>query len=203
MCAQAAFPSASTLKQRLLQRIPRVRPILDIAQLVVTPELLTTSHWPKIEELLLSEFCGADAISLRQIRMALSKSRTEGDLRSTTQMMIDAITDPITDPTTGLEDSQIIPLLRLRELLNAGRKVRGDISELLWTIWSQAKNYEGQPIASLWRDRALAGGSRGAAADRDLDSVIQLFESARRFSERVAWRIATTLYRSTYSKNES
>jgi len=185
-CALNGIPLSIDSQAAALAENAAVRPILDIAQLVVTPELLTTSHWPKIEELLLSEFCGADAISLRQIRMALSKSRTEGDLRSTTQMMIDAITDPITDPTTGLEDSQIIPLLRLRELLNAGRKVRGDISELLWTIWSQAKNYEGQPIASLWRDRALAGGSRGAAADRDLDSVIQLFESARRFSERTA-----------------
>jgi ATP-dependent exoDNAse (exonuclease V) beta subunit len=54
----------------------------------------------------------------------------------------------------------------------------------LWAIWSNAKNYLGEPIPTLWRDRALAGGSRGAAADRDLDSIIQLFESARRFSER-------------------
>jgi len=179
-CALNGIPMSIDSQAAALAENPAVRPILDIAQLIVKPDLLSTSHWPKIEELLLSEFCGADAIQLRQIRLALSKARNEGDLRSTTQMMLDAIADPISE----IDESQLLPLVRLRELLQAGRKVRGDTSELLWTIWSNAKNYLGEPIPTLWRDRALAGGSRGAAADRDLDSIIQLFESARRFSER-------------------
>jgi len=179
-CALNGIPLSIDSQAAALAENPAVRPILDIAQLIVKPDLLSTSHWPKIEELLLSEFCGADAIQLRQIRLALSKARNEGDLRSTTQMMLDAIADPISE----IDESQLLPLVRLRELLQAGRKVRGDTSELLWAIWSNAKNYLGEPIPTLWRDRALAGGSRGAAADRDLDSIIQLFESARRFSER-------------------
>jgi superfamily I DNA/RNA helicase/RecB family exonuclease len=179
-CALNGIPLSIDSQAAALAENPAVRPILDIAQLIVQPDLLSTSHWPKIEELLLSEFCGADAIQLRQIRLALSKARSEGDLRSTTQMMLDAIADPISE----IDESQLLPLVRLRELLQAGRKVRGDTSELLWAIWSNAKNYLGEPIPTLWRDRALAGGSRGAAADRDLDSIIQLFESARRFSER-------------------
>ncbi len=179
-CALNGIPLSIDSQAAALAENPAVRPILDIAQLIVKPDLLSTSYWPKIEELLLSEFCGADAIQLRHIRLALSKSRTEGDLRSTTQMMLDAITDPISE----IDQSQLIPLIRLRELLQAGRKVRGDTSELLWAIWSNSKNYLGESIPELWRERALAGGSRGAAADRDLDSIIQLFESARRFSER-------------------
>lgn len=179
-CALNGIPLSIDAHAAAFAENPAVRPILDIAQLIISPDLMTTSHWPKIEEILLSEFGGADAISLRQIRLAFGKARREGDLRSTTQMMIDAILDPVSD----LEDHQILPLVRLRELLAAGRKTRGDISELLATIWSNAKDYEGRSIADVWRDRALAGGSRGAAADRDLDSIIQLFESARRFSER-------------------
>jgi superfamily I DNA/RNA helicase/RecB family exonuclease len=179
-CAINGIPLSIDSQAAALAENPAVRPILDIAQLIIKPELLTTSHWPKIEELLLSEFGGADAIQLRQIRIALSKARSDGDLRSTTSMMLDAMSDPIAE----ISDDQIIPLVRIRTLLQAGRKVKGDISELLWAIWSNSKNYQGQAIPDLWRERALAGGSRGAAADRDLDSVIQLFESARRFSER-------------------
>lgn len=179
-CALNGIPLSIDAQAAAFAENPAVRPILDVAQLIISPELMTTSHWPKIEELLLSELGGADALSLRKIRLAFGKARREGDLRSTTQMMIDAMIDPVSE----LEDHQILPLVRLRELLSAGRKVRGDISELLATIWSHAKNYDGDSIATLWRDRALAGGSRGAAADRDLDSMIQLFESARRFSER-------------------
>jgi len=181
-CAQSGIPLTIDAQAAALADNPAVRPILDIAQLIINPSLLTTSHWPKIEELLLTEFGGADSITLRQIRLTLSKARREGDLRSTTQMMIDAITDPISE----VEDHQILPLVRLRDLIRAGRKVRNDLTELLWAIWSHAKNYEGQPIPVLWRSRALAGGSRGAVADRDLDSVIQLFESARRFTDRMA-----------------
>ncbi len=181
-CALTGIPLSIDAQAAALAENPAVRPILEIAELIINPSLLSTAHWPKIEELLLTEFGGADSISLRHIRLALSKARKEGDLRSTTQMMLDAIVDPIGE----LEDHQILPLVRLRDLLRAGRKVRGDLSELLWAIWSNAKNYEGESIPTLWRDRALAGGSRGAAADRDLDSIIQLFESARRFSERSA-----------------
>ena len=179
-CAINGVPLSIDSQAAALAENPAVRPLLDIAELILNPGLLNTSHWPKIEEILLSEFCGGDSLSIRHIRLAFSKARAEGDLRPTTQMMIDAITDPISE----LEDRQIIPLVRLRDLLAVGRKVRGDIVELLWTIWSHAKSHDGTLIADLWRDRALSGGSRGAVADRDLDSIIQLFESAKRFTER-------------------
>jgi superfamily I DNA/RNA helicase len=98
-------------------------------------------------------------------------------------MMIDALTEP----TAELPWEQIAPLKRLNDLLKSARtslKGSRDISDLLWAIWDSALNYDGSKISSLWRDRALAGGARGAQADRDLDAVIQLFESARRFTER-------------------
>jgi len=56
---------------------------------------------------------------------------------------------------------------------------------LLWSIWSNAKNYEGESISNLWQNQALAGGNKGAIADQNLDAVISLFEVARRFSERL------------------
>ena len=43
---------------------------------------------------------------------------------------------------------------------------------------------DGSKVSDAWRDAALRGGSRGAAADRDLDAMIVLFDSAARFIER-------------------
>jgi ATP-dependent exoDNAse (exonuclease V) beta subunit len=60
-----------------------------------------------------------------------------------------------------------------------------DISDLLWSIWSNGKNYEGEAISQIWQQTALAGGVRGGIADQNLDAVITLFEVARRFSERL------------------
>ncbi len=60
-----------------------------------------------------------------------------------------------------------------------------DLSDLLWSIWSNAKNYDGESIANLWQKQALAGGNKGGIADQNLDAVITLFEVARRFSERL------------------
>ncbi len=40
-------------------------------------------------------------------------------------------------------------------------------------------------IADAWQRAALRGGSRGAAADRDLDAMVQLFDSAARHIDRM------------------
>ncbi|MEY4020557.1 MAG: hypothetical protein RL484_709, partial [Actinomycetota bacterium] len=58
------------------------------------------------------------------------------------------------------------------------------IHDLLWAIWNNATNSDNEKIADSWRTAALKGGSRGASADRDLDAMIQLFDSAARHIER-------------------
>ena len=165
-----------------LSENPAIRPFLLAAHFVLHPDELNPKNWESVEELLLSEICGADSIQLRHIRAQFAQVREVDDERTTTQMMIDAIKDPI---TLEMDESAIIPLVRLRNLIHTARKSRHEISELLWSLWSNALNYQNQPIPDLWRARALKGGVRGAAADRDLDSMIQLFEAARRFSDRM------------------
>ena len=179
--AQSSIPSQVDSAALALADNPAVKPLLVIAEIALRTEPLTLAAWPKLEELLLSEFGGADALQLRHIRLAFAKVRT--DLRSTTEMMIDALTDP----TSLLPWDQIAPLKRINDLIKIGRSTlaqSADISDLLWAIWRSAVNYEGSKLSNLWQERALAGGLRGAGADRDLDAVIQLFETARRFSER-------------------
>ncbi len=167
---------------------PAVRPILDIANFALRPHLLTSGNWERIESVLLSEFCGADALELRQIRVKLAKERIDGSSKTTTEMALELIEDP-----TISIDSEFRVFARLRDLLAAARKAsRGDVSDVLWAIWDSSMDYNGAKISTLWRERALNGGNKGALADRDIDSVIQLFESARRFAERAPGARATT-----------
>jgi len=180
--SQHHIPLSIEADAMALSENPAIRPFLLAAHFVLHPDQLSVKNWESIQELLLSEICGADSIQIRQIRTLFAQSRTADDERTTTQMMVDAITDPI---TIDIDESAIIPLIRLRNLLQGARKARHEISELLWALWSSAVNYQNESIPELWRTRALKGGVRGAAADRDLDSIIQLFEAARRFSERM------------------
>jgi superfamily I DNA/RNA helicase/RecB family exonuclease len=163
---------------------PAIKPIITLAQIALGQLKLIPSNWDQIEELLKSEFAGADAISIRQMRISLSKEQ-KGDLtKSSTELILDALTAP----TTDLPWEQLTPLKRINDLLKEAKKVSSkstDISDLLWSIWSNAKNYEGELISSAWQLQALAGGNRGAAADQNLDALITLFEVARRFSERL------------------
>lgn len=178
---QNSIPVAIDSAALALADNPAVKPLLLLAAVALRTQPLTVAEWPMLEQLLLSEFGGADALQLRQIRLAFAKVRV--DLLSTTEMMIDALTSP----SALLPWDQIAPLKRINDLISIARKAltnSSDISDLLWAIWQSAVNFEGTKITYLWRERALAGGARGAQADRDLDAVIALFENARRFTER-------------------
>jgi hypothetical protein len=170
---------------------PAIKPILTIAQIALGKIKLVPSNWELIEEVLFSEFGGADALSLRQMRIDIGKLREPGDdAKSSTQLILEIIDNN----DAPLPWDQLLSLKRIADVIAEARKVvrmnskganKVDIADLIWAIWSTAKNYEGDSLANTWRSRALKGGMRGAAADRDLDAVITLFESARRFAERM------------------
>ena len=54
----------------------------------------------------------------------------------------------------------------------------------MWAIWDNALTSEDQKVSDAWRNQALRPSIRGASADRDLDAMMQLFDSAARYSER-------------------
>lgn len=170
---------------------PAIKPILTIAQIALGRIKLAPSNWGLIEEILFSEFGGADALSLRQMRIDIGKIREPGDEAKPSTQVILEILDNNDAP---LPWEQLLSLKRVADVITEARKVvrmnskgnnKVDIADLIWAIWNTAKNYEGDSLAMTWRNCALKGGARGAAADRDLDAVITLFESARRFAERM------------------
>lgn len=158
-----------------------IAPFLLLARIVAGSEKLTLEN---CERLLLAEFGGANSISLRRIRTALLKARDEAtDTRTGTQMIIDAIDKGDIPIAEGDE------LRRVHTLLSAARsslrKKSTSIHDLLWAIWSNAQNADNQLIKDAWERAALRGGARGATADRDLDAMVQLFDSAARHIDRM------------------
>ena len=158
-----------------------IAPFLLLARIAAGSEKLTLEN---CERLLLAEFGGANSISLRRIRTALLKARDEAtDTRTGTQMIIDAI-DKGDIPIEEADE-----LRRINTLLTTARaslrKKSASIHDLLWAIWSNAVNTDNQLIHEAWQRAALRGGSRGAAADRDLDAMVQLFDSAARHIDRM------------------
>ena len=176
-CMQASIPTVGEIEA--LGNNAAIAPFLLLARIATHPKKLTLAD---AEALLTSEFGGSDAISLRRIRRSLLASRGDDDLRTGSAMLIDALIDgdiPIADA---------LELNRVHALLSEARKSLArknpTVHDLLWAIWNNAVTSDGNKVSDAWRDAALRGGSRGAAADRDLDAMIVLFESAARFIER-------------------
>ncbi len=175
--SQTGIPVASDIEP--LSKSPSIAPFLLIAQIALGQRHLTTDT---CERLLLSEFGGADSVSLRRMRRALIAARGEEDSRTGAELLIAAIDKG----ETSIEGA--MPLQRVHDLLARARKVlrskNAQGEDLLWEIWIGALTSDGSSLSEAWRSQALRGGMRGATADRDLDAMMQLFEAARRFAER-------------------
>ena len=86
------------------------------------------------------------------------------------------------DPLAALPAFETAPLRRVGALLAAaGSAIRdgAGAEQVLWRIW-QATNLE-----QRWTDASALGGPVGMAADRDLDAVLALFDSAARHADRL------------------
>ena len=86
------------------------------------------------------------------------------------------------DPLAALPAFETAPLRRVGALrASAGAAIRegAGAEQVLWQIW-QATNLE-----QRWTDAATFGGPVGMAADRDLDAVLALFDSAARHADRL------------------
>ena len=175
--SQVGIPVASELQA--LAGNPAIAPFLLLARVALKQQPL---NFDTTERLLMSEFGGADSISLRRIRRALMAARPDGDDRTGTQLLIDAVSGGELFIEGASEITRVHELLEKARAVARNKKATAD--ELLWAIWDNAMTSDGQKLSHSWRTQALRPGVRGAAADRDLDAMMQLFESAARYSER-------------------
>ncbi|MCF3102787.1 ATP-dependent helicase [Streptomyces roseoverticillatus] len=136
--------------------------------------------------LLTSPLGGMDAADLRRLGRALrDEERAAGEAvpRPSDTLIAEALAEPgrlaVHDPAYARGAQRLGVLLReARELLAAG----GTAEEALWALW------DGTPWPARLERTAHRGGAAGRNADRDLDAICALFETAARAEERTGGR---------------
>lgn len=136
--------------------------------------------------LLSSPLGSMDAADLRRLGRALrDEERACGNRvpAPSGELLARALAEPerlvAHDPAYARGAQRLGALLRTaRELLEAG----GTAEEALWALWS------GTPWPARLERAALRGGAGGRNADRDLDAVCALFDTAARAEERTGGR---------------
>ncbi|CAG6398733.1 ATP-dependent helicase [Streptomyces cocklensis] len=136
--------------------------------------------------LLGSPLGGMDAADLRRLGRALrEEERAAGTAvpRPSDELIAEAVAEPerltAHDPSYARGARRVGALLRTaRDTLAAG----GTAEDALWALWN------GTPWAARLERAALRGGAAGRNADRDLDAVCALFETAARAEERTGGR---------------
>jgi superfamily I DNA/RNA helicase/RecB family exonuclease len=149
----------------------------------VTPPWLDTET---ALTLLTSPLGSMDAADLRRLGRALRDEERAAGIRvpaPSDALLARALAEPerlVThDPAYAHGAQRLGALLRkARELLEGG----GTAEEALWTLWN------GTPWPDRLERAALRGGAGGRNADRDLDAVCALFDTAARAEERTGGR---------------
>ncbi|MFF0272547.1 UvrD-helicase domain-containing protein [Streptomyces sp. NPDC004330] len=154
-----------------------------------TPAPALVAGWLGVEtalELLASPLAGVDPADLRRLGRALrDEARAAGEKvpPPSDVLLALALAEPerlaAHDPAYARGAKRLGDLLRDARTLLAGG---GTAEEALWVLWN------GTPWPGRLERAALRGGPAGRNADRDLDAVCALFETAARAEERVGGR---------------
>nr|WP_229849662.1 ATP-dependent DNA helicase [Streptomyces termitum] len=148
-----------------------------------------SSGWLATEtalELLASPLAGVDPADLRRLGRALRDEERAAGTKvppPSDVLLARALAEPerltVHEPSYARGAQRLGRLLQeARALLAAGGTAEG----ALWVLWN------GTPWPSRLERAALRGGPAGRNADRDLDAVCALFETAARAEERVGGR---------------
>jgi len=177
-CQSAGVPVAVRLEEVALVEQPAVWPLLRMLELVTGRRALDE---PLAVELLTGPFGGADPLALRRLRQELRRHELSlGGGRASGQLLLNAL-DP--RELVTLDPSEVRPAARVARLLAVAREALAasgaTAEDVLWSMWQAGG------LAERWSRTALSGGTAGAAADRDLDAVLGLFDAAGRFVDRL------------------
>ena len=153
---------------------PAVAMLLELLRLSLDPNAVDEDA---AERLLVGPVGGADVVSLQRLRRALAQ-------RDAGLPDAGALAPAVLDPRGArvLPESVRWPVLRVATALAAGRaavKAKRSAEDVLWALW------EATGLARRWSAASAAGGTAGAAADRDLDAAVALFDAAARFTDRL------------------
>lgn len=175
MLARNGVPVVQRTDEVSLWQHAPVRALLDLLTIsadsdAATPELVV--------DLLLGPLGRLDPARLGGLRRALLVAEgRDGRRQRPDEVIRDAVVGT-GDTPLAVSDPAVASL---RAVVEHGRAaaVDGSVEQALWALWSSCG------VASQWRAAALSGTGDAAAADRDLDAVVALFEAAAHFTDRL------------------
>ncbi len=172
---QAGVPVTTGAEDTALATQPAIAPLLTMIRCALGLAPLDEST---VVDLLHSPLGGADPFGerrLRQVLRATDPSRPSGDL------LVEALHQPA---LLSLVDQRWVrPARNIAGLLTTARtaaaRPNATAEDVLWQVWRASG------LAERWAAASARGGRRGATADRDLDAVLVLFDTAARFTDRL------------------
>ncbi|ACU34813.1 ATP-dependent helicase [Actinosynnema pretiosum subsp. pretiosum] len=161
-----------------LARQPAVTPLLALLRCAAVPGSLDEDT---AAMLLSSPLGGADPLALRRLRRGLRRLEiAAGRDRPSGELLVEVIEDR--DRLAALEDAESAPARRVARLLRTARDSirRGSSVEVvLWDLWQDTG------LQDRWVAMSSRHGTTGMQADRDLDAVVALFETAAKYVDRL------------------
>ncbi|WP_433477471.1 ATP-dependent helicase [Spirillospora sp. CA-142024] len=176
--AQAGVPVVVAGDEVPLVAEPAVRPFLVLLRAALKKGFLDEVV---AEDLLTGPLGGADALAMRRLKRALRDlEELSGGQRPLGELLVAAVDDA--RELVLVHEKVRAPAERIAHLLEVARRSvhdGGTAEDVLWAVWQES----GQ--ADVLLEQSVKGGTRGAAADRDLDAVVALFDHAARFVDRL------------------
>jgi superfamily I DNA/RNA helicase/RecB family exonuclease len=174
--AAAGVPAVIAGDELPLEAEPGARPLLLLLRCALRPGTLDEEA---AVELLAGPLGGTDALGLRRLRRALRVAAHAAGEDIPEEPLASVLRDPreLTLQHGPAADSA----RRVADLLRLARETArlGNAHDVLWAVW------DASGLAGAWQAASAAGGSAGAAADRDLDAVCALFDAAARFTTKL------------------
>jgi superfamily I DNA/RNA helicase/RecB family exonuclease len=172
-------PVAVSPDEEPLAEQPAVAALLDLARVAVRPDTLDPAT---AVALLGSPLGGADALGLRRLRQHLRRAElAAGGRRSSDALLVEAMRSA--EVRAALPERVRRPAVRVATLLSrtieAAHREGATAEDVLWAAWS------GSGLAGRWLRESATGGRSGAAAERNLDAAVALFDAAARFVDRM------------------
>ncbi len=157
---------------------PAVRPLLEAFGIALAPETLDAEA---CVALLTSRLGRSTALHLRRLRQALrQQERHGGGGRASDELLVEALLTPDKLAVLGWEAANA---RRIAAMLAAGRAAVAEpganAETVLWALWDACDS------SGTWESQALRGGPTGIRADRDLDAVMALFQTAERYVDQL------------------
>ncbi|MFC4949414.1 ATP-dependent helicase [Pseudonocardia sp. GCM10023141] len=191
----AGVPIAAPPDELPLARQPAVVPLLMVLRFATRPGELDADA---ATALLTSPLGSADPMRMRRLRRGLLRlhaaaadvalppgDNVDAERLGSDPLLVEALRAAALgnpDPLAALPRHETAPLRRVGNLLAiAGDAAREGESaeEVLWRIWQACT------LGQRWSELSARGGPVGAAADRDLDAVLALFDAAARHADRL------------------